>query len=187
MTPKPPPDHIATILDDWAQEQPELDTSPIASIGRVLRAARYFEREIETELRRFDLSVHEFNALSALRRIGPPYRLTPTALADALLFTSGGLTKLLERLERAGFVSRERADEDRRVVLVCLTELGRERQQAAMRAHLLNEQELLAPLARRDQERLAELLRPLLVAFESGAGRARPLVRRTPATQEATP
>lgn len=185
MPPLPESDHTARILDDWAREQPELDTSPIASIGRVLRAARYFEREIELELRRFDLSVHEFNALCALRRIGPPHRLTPTALADALLFTSGGLTKLLERLERAGLVSRERDEADRRVLLVCLTDAGRARQAEAMGAHLRNEEELLAPLAGEEREQLAELLRPLLVAFESAAGRARPRSRRAPLREEA--
>jgi DNA-binding MarR family transcriptional regulator len=179
-------DHTGRILAEWAREVPDLDTASIAVIGRILRSARLLEREIERELARFGLGVPEFNALSALRRVGPPYSLTPTELGRALLFTSGGLTKLLERLERAGFVRRETSATDRRVVHVCLEPAGREVQEQAMRAHIVNEDELLSPLGQRDRERLADVLGRLLVALEGGDGRMRPLIRPgTTAGQEA--
>jgi DNA-binding MarR family transcriptional regulator len=166
-------DHTARILEQWAHEAPDLNTAPIAVAGRILRAARYLEREIDRELATFGLSVHAFNALSALRRTSPQHELTPTALRHALLFTSGGLSKLLERLERSGLVRREQATTDRRVTVVCLTDLGREVQDRALRAHLRNEEELLAPLTDADREAIAGILRRLLAAFEDADPRPR--------------
>jgi DNA-binding MarR family transcriptional regulator len=170
-------DHTGRILSEWHAESPELDMAPVAVIGRILRAARYLERAVEAELGAHGLNIAEFNALSALRRVGPPFQLTPSALSHHLLFTSGGLTKLLERLERSGLIRREPATDDRRVVLVCLTPAGRARQEAAMEAHLRNEEELLAPLSSGDRDALAGTLRRLLVGLERAEGRRRPLLR----------
>jgi DNA-binding MarR family transcriptional regulator len=166
-------DHIARILEQWDHELPDVDTAPIAVAGRILRAARYLEREIDRELATFGLSVHAFNALSALRRSGPHHELTPTALSHALLFTSGGLSKLLERLERSGLVRRERATADRRVTVVCLTERGRDLQERALHAHLRNEEGLLASLTDADRKAIADILRRLLAAFEDADPRPR--------------
>jgi DNA-binding MarR family transcriptional regulator len=176
-----PPDHTARILAEWAQELPKLDTAPIAVAGRILRAARYLEREIERELAQHGLGIHEFNALSALRRIGPPHQMTPTELSHALLFTSGGLSKLLERLERSGLVRRERGTHDRRVTVVCLTDAGRDVQERAILAHLKNEQELLAPLSQYERDVTAQALQSLLVALELADARRRPALRRVAA------
>ena len=71
-------DHTGRILEEWHRESPELDMGPIAVIGRVLRAARYLERAVERELGLHGLNVAEFNALSALRRVGAPFQLTPS-------------------------------------------------------------------------------------------------------------
>jgi DNA-binding MarR family transcriptional regulator len=140
-------DHTGRILEEWQRESPELDMAPIAVIGRVLRAARYLERAVEREL------------------------------SHHLLFTSGGLTKLLERLERSGLISREPGPGDRRVVLVQLTEEGRVRQEAAMRAHLANEEALLADLSAADREALSGMLRSLLLGLEEDERRRRPPLR----------
>jgi DNA-binding MarR family transcriptional regulator len=166
-----------TIVAEWARERPELDLVEVAAVGRILRAARFLRAEVERELQRFGLNATEFNALSALRRSGPPYRLSPSELSAGLLLSSGGLTKVLERLESEGLITRERDPHDGRGVLVCLTDAGRQRQNQAYDAHLQNEHELLAPLAVAEREALSDILRSLLLAFESGAGRARPIVR----------
>jgi DNA-binding MarR family transcriptional regulator len=170
-------DHTGRILEEWQRESPELDMAPIAVIGRVLRAARYLERAVERELGLHGLNIAEFNALSALRRVGAPFQLTPSELSHHLLFTSGGLTKLLERLERSGLISREPGPGDRRVVLVQLTEEGRVRQEAAMRAHLANEEALLADLSAADREALSGMLRSLLLGLEEDERRRRPPLR----------
>jgi DNA-binding MarR family transcriptional regulator len=163
------------ITADWARELPDLDTRAIAVIGRLERATRLVEREIVKELELFELTIAEFNTLCALRRSGPPYRLSPKNLSDALLFSSGGLTKLLERLEARGLARREPDPNDGRGVLVCLTSEGKDLGERAMGAHRLNEEELLAPLNDSQRAALSDILRDLLVAFEAGVGRMRPV------------
>jgi DNA-binding MarR family transcriptional regulator len=170
-------DHIDRIVADWVRERPELDLLPVAVVGRILRASRYLERDVERELATFGLTISEFNALSALRRSGAPYRLSPKHLSSALLLSSGGLTKLLERLEGAGLVRRQPDPEDGRGLLVVLTQAGHALQEEAFAAHLENEEELLAALNAEERATLAAALRKLLASFEAGEGRGRPMLR----------
>ena len=165
-------DHVDRIIAEWAREQPRLDTDAIALIGRVMRASRLLQLEVERSLATFDLTINEFNTLNALRRAGPPHKLSPTDVGISLLFSSGGLTKLLERLESRGLISREPNPDDGRGVMVALTPAGKELQEEAMAAHQLNEEWLLSPLTRTQRERLNSVLRDLLIALEDGRGRA---------------
>jgi DNA-binding MarR family transcriptional regulator len=182
----PDEDHVDMIVHAWAREDPALDTASIAVVGRLLRIARYLEREVALELARFGLSISEFNALSALRRTGNPYALSPTELSRALLLSSGGLTKLLERLESRGLIARSPDLSDGRGVVVKLTADGYSTQETAMQAHAENERQLLAPLSGPMRNELADTLRVLLIAFEDNEGRIRPVVRTpTPASQPA--
>lgn len=159
-------DHVDTIVEEWALERPELDTSAIAVVGRVLRVARYLERKIERCLSTFGLGISEFNVLAALGRAGSPYSRSPTQLSQALLLTSGGLTKLLDRLEAAGLIQREPDPTDRRGLLVRLSPDGKARLDEAMNAHLENEERLLADISPEDREDLKRVLRTMLVSFE---------------------
>lgn len=167
-------DHVDRIVHEWTAVLPELDTDAIALIGRVMRASRLLQLEVERSLANFDLTINEFNTLNALRRAGPPHRLSPKEVGVSLLFSSGGLTKLLERLESRGLVAREPDPNDGRGVLVSLTPAGKDLQDRAMRAHQVNEEELLTPLTPPQRESLNSNLRDLLIAFEASAGRMRP-------------
>jgi DNA-binding MarR family transcriptional regulator len=173
-SPMPGEDHVDRIVREWAEEYPSLDTEAMAVIGRILRVARYLERDVELELGRFGLSISEFNALSALRRRGEPHALSPTELSRGLMLSSGGLSKLVERLEARGLVVRTPDESDGRGVVVALTQDGRALQEAAIEAHVANENELLGPLGSDAREELGRVLRTLLVAFEGNAGRMRP-------------
>jgi len=174
-------DHVDRIIREWVEELPDLETDAIALIGRVMRASRLLQLEVERSLANFELTINEFNTLNALRRAGPPYRLSPKEVGVSLLFSSGGLTKLLERLETRGLVAREPDPNDGRGVLVSLTPAGRDLQDRAMRAHQVNEEELLTPLTRPQRESLNSILRDLLIAFEASAGRMRPGAAPAPA------
>jgi DNA-binding MarR family transcriptional regulator len=175
----PNTDHVAHILEQWETELPDLPAAPARVIARILRAARHLDHEIGRSLSVYGLSNREFDVLSALRRSGKPYALTASELGHAILFSSGGLTKLLERLERAGLVAREQDPHDRRVVRVALTDVGRELQETAMAPDLENQERLLAPLDSEQRETLARLLQSLLVGFELTDTRW-PLQRRRP-------
>ena len=86
----------------------------MAPIGRVLRLARHFDRELAPVYRAQGLDFGLFDVLATLRRVGPPYRLTPGELDDWCMVTSGGMTARLQRLEEAGLVARRQDANDGR-------------------------------------------------------------------------
>ncbi|MFZ2052048.1 MAG: MarR family transcriptional regulator [Solirubrobacteraceae bacterium] len=165
------------MIEQWRSEAPELPFDGMDVIARILRAAQHLDHEITRGLSAYGLSNREFDALSALRRSGPPYALTASELSHAILFSSGALTKLLERLQRAGLIVREQDREDRRVVRVALTEVGHKLQEEAMIFIVGQEDRLIAPFGERERKRLAQLLQTLLFNFELGDTRW-PLRRR---------
>ena len=162
-------DQVDRILEQWARERPDVDISAIALVGRLRRVARHFELGSEAVHATFGLAGGAFNVLAALRRSGPPYRLSPTELFRALMLSSGAMTNRIDRLEQAGLVARGPDPDDRRGVLVSLTPKGRELIDAAIVAHAENGRRLLGSLTRTEQQVLAGLLRKLLLSFEGPA------------------
>jgi DNA-binding MarR family transcriptional regulator len=179
-------DHVDWIVEAWAREMPGVDTTPMALVGRLLRASRHLQRDIERRLAAFGLNITEFNVLAALRRTGSPYRMAPVELSRSLLLSSGGLTKRIDRLELHGFIERSPDPDDRRSVLVGLTPAGRELIEEAVSAHLRNEAVLIAPLSPEQRDALTGVLRTLLVSLEDGpqlrrrrAGQRQPVPKRS--------
>jgi DNA-binding MarR family transcriptional regulator len=158
-------DHVDAIVAQWRRELPVLDHSPVAVIGRITRLAQLLDRQIEPVFAEHGLTSGEFAVLAALRRAGPPYQLTPTALMRTALVTSGAITQRLDRLEQRGLITRERSDSDGRAVVVTLTASGRAALDAALPDHLETERRLLAGLSADDLEQLTGLLRRMLVAL----------------------
>lgn len=89
------------------------------------------------------------------------YRLRPTEFTSALMLTSSGTTKRLDRLEQAGLIARGPDPEDRRGTLITLTAAGSRLVDTSIEAHLENERRLLSSLTEAGQRRLADLLRKL--------------------------
>src|SRR5215218_4701693 len=154
-------DGVDGILEQWRRERPDLDPSPIGIVGRVSRLARELEQRLEPVYKAHGLEPGWHDVLATLRRTGPGYRLRPTDLTDALMLTSSGTTKRLDRLERAGLIGREPDPGDRRGVTITLTDEGRAVIDRVTEAHVANEARLLEGLGRADRERLAALLRKL--------------------------
>jgi DNA-binding MarR family transcriptional regulator len=161
----PERDGVDLILEQWQRERPDLDASPIGVIGRISRLARELEARLEPVYAEQGLEPGWYDVLATLRRSGPPYRLRPTEFSSALMLTSSGTTKRLDRLEQAGLVARTPDPDDRRGTLITLTAAGRELVDAASEAHLANEHRLLGALSEGERERLAALLRKLLVGL----------------------
>ena len=161
-------DQLDWIAEGWAREMPGVDTSAMAVVGRLLRASLHLKRGVERGLATFGLNMTEFNVLAALRRSGSPYRLAPAELSRSLLLSSGGLTKRIDRLELDGLIQRSPDPDDRRSVLVGLTPAGRDIIEEAVRAHLRNEAQLIAPLSPEQRDALTDVLRSLLLSFEDG-------------------
>lgn len=165
-------DGVDLIIEQWRRERPELDPSPIGVIGRISRLARELEQRLEPVYREHGLEPGWYDVLATLRRAGPPYRLRPTEFTSALMLTSSGTTKRLDRLERAGLIERAPDPRDRRGTLITLTAAGRDLVDGTTEAHLENERRLLGALSEADRRRLAGLLRKLRLGLpppENGA------------------
>jgi DNA-binding MarR family transcriptional regulator len=161
-------DEVDDIVARWRTERPDLDVAPMHVLSRVSRLARHLDRARRAAFAAHGLEAWEFDVLSALRRQGSPYQLSPGALLRATLVTSGTMTNRIDRLEARGLVRRQHDPLDKRGVLVELTSDGMRRVDAAVAALLERERELLAGLAANQQEELAGLLRVLLAPFDVG-------------------
>jgi DNA-binding MarR family transcriptional regulator len=162
-----PRDEVDDLVAQWHAERPDLDVSPLQVLSRLSRLARHFDRARRAAFGANNLEPWEFDVLSALRRQGPPYQLSPGALLRATLVTSGTMTNRIDRLASAGLVYREPDPSDRRGVLVTLSERGRSVVDAALTDLLDRERALLAALSDDQRLVLADLLRTLLVPFDA--------------------
>ncbi|MFK7801742.1 MAG: MarR family winged helix-turn-helix transcriptional regulator [Anaerolineae bacterium] len=158
-------DRVDFILAQWAKERPELDTSAIGVIGRISRSSRYIDQHLTKNFAKFGLNQGEFDVLATLRRYGSSYLMTPSELLNALMLSSGAMTNRLDRLEQSGYIERKAHPEDRRGVLVVLTEEGTKKIDEVVIAHTEFEKELLASLTTAEQKQLASLTRKLLLSF----------------------
>lgn len=163
------PDEVDGLLTAWQRERPELDVAPLAVLSRVSRLARLVDRARRAAFAEHGLEVFEFDVLAALRRAGSPYELSPGQLLHQTLVGSGTMTNRLDRLERRGLVRRRPDPEDGRGIRVRLTPAGQALVDAAVTDLLAREKALLAALPGRDRERLARLLRAVLLHFEGSA------------------
>ncbi|WP_432102648.1 MarR family winged helix-turn-helix transcriptional regulator [Streptomyces sp. bgisy091] len=166
-------DAVAKVVEDWARERPELDTSPLEVLARLHRSFLRYSTGLTESIERHGLSVAGFDVLTALRRSGEPYRLTAGQLADSGLVSSAGVTLRIDRLEKDGLIVRERDTQDRRVVYSRLTEKGLATVDKAFTEHLENENRMLGGLSPSERRQLARLLRKLEVSIlDADADRA---------------
>lgn len=117
-------------------DRPPVDDPRLAAWGAFLRAharlTRVLERELQDEQ---DLSLADYDVLYQLAA-SDEGRLRMSELADRLLLSRSGATRLVDRLESAGYVARASCATDRRGLWAHLTETGRGRLEDAMPTHL---------------------------------------------------
>ena len=160
-------DEVDRLVAAWRTERPDLDTEPLHVLSRVSRLARHLDRARRAVFAAHDMESWEFDVLTALRRAGPPYELSPGRLLSATLVTSGTMTNRIDRLEGAGLVRRNPDPQDRRGVIVRLTDAGRARVDTAFDDLVDRERHLLGSLTPDERSTLAGLLRSLLVPFDT--------------------
>jgi DNA-binding MarR family transcriptional regulator len=159
-------DEVDRIVGAWRRERPDLDVAPLEVLSRVTRLARHLDRARSAAFARHQLETWEFDVLAALRRSGPPYRLSPGQLVAQTMVTSGTMTNRIDRLAGRGLVRRLPDPADGRGVMVSLEDSGRALADAALADLLQVERDVLAVLETGEPERLAGLLRDLLTALE---------------------
>lgn len=168
MEDRHPLDHVAHIQSEWRRERPDVDVSPQGVIGRLHRLAGRLTGQLCLVYDCYGLSEGEFDVLCALRRAGEPYERAPGELAAHTMVTTGAMTKRIDRLERAGLVTRRRSDDDQRGRIVALTGPGRQVIDQAFTDHMRNERRLLDLLTPAEAKMLESLLATWLSRVEDG-------------------
>ncbi|MBT2775351.1 MarR family transcriptional regulator [Lysobacter sp. ISL-54] len=130
-------------------------------VGRILHLGRLLEGAASEGLRGTGINYTDLDVLATLRRSGAPYRLTPTALRKSVLLTSGAMTACLNRLERAGLISRNAVDEDRRSLAAALTAKGLKLTDKAIVSRFEQARQVVEVLSAGERAELAGLLRKL--------------------------
>ncbi|MEZ0091888.1 MarR family winged helix-turn-helix transcriptional regulator [Streptacidiphilus sp. EB129] len=163
--PHPPRrDAVDDIVDQWALTRPDLDTAPMALIGRLNRFHAHVDAALRDYFAEHGLDFSEFDVLATLRRSGDPYELNARALLKSAMVTSGAITNRVDKLSAKGLVERRPCPTDRRAVLIRLTPAGKELIDALVLGHVRNEERLVATLTPAERDQLGDLLRKLLIA-----------------------
>lgn len=130
---------------------PLISDDRITTYGLLLEANRRLARTFEHTLRsEHDMTNVTFEALLRLGR-SDDQRMSMTELADQMVLSSGGITRLVDRLASLGLVERLQCPEDRRIQWAHLTGEGRRRLEAALESHLRDLEEHFAALIEADE------------------------------------
>lgn len=162
----PTHDEVDRIVEAWDRERPDLDFAPLQVFSRVGRLARHLDRARKDSFASSHLESWEFDVLSALRRAGHPYQLSPKALLQQTLVSSGTMTNRVDQLVKRGLVQRRTDPNDGRGVIVMMTPKGQDSVDTAINSLLAAESLLLNKLPAADREKLAGLLRKLSLDFD---------------------
>ena len=160
-------DEVDRIVAAWGHELPGLDVAPMQVLSRVTRLARHLERARAEAFSTHELEGWEFDVLSALRRAGAPYELSPGALVQQTLSTSGTTTNRIDRLAGRGMVERRPDPSDRRGVKVRLLPPGASAVDGAMRTLMTHEEQMLSGFDAEERRALADSLRRLLLPLDA--------------------
>ena len=143
-----------------------MDLSRIDLYLRLMKTASFVGRAVDDAAKAYNLKEGEWNVLAALRRQGPPFCLTPTALSKTILTTTGAMTRRIDRLEQAGLVARAPDPSDRRGVRVSLTPDGILMADAAATATFAVAHELMGTLSTDERDMVSRCLGTMLTRME---------------------
>jgi DNA-binding MarR family transcriptional regulator len=151
----------ATLIATSSATKPKTSAA-IDAFVRLVRANAAVTRQLSAQLSAdHGLNLSGYEALLHLAR-APDSRMRRVDLANGLLLTAGGVTRLLDGLERDGYVAREECASDRRVSYAVLTEAGRDKLRTASKSHVRQIRELLGgPFDEEELEQLVALLNRL--------------------------
>ena len=149
--------------------------SAVDAWARLLRGHAAAIRELSAQLVvEHGLTINDYEALLSLSRAGGG-RMRRVDLAAELMLTASGVTRLLDGLERAGFVERAECASDRRVTYAVLTPAGRDKLEAASESHLAGVSSLFEErFSTEEIEQLTNLLSRLPEAAEASGSDCSP-------------
>ncbi len=164
MTPKR--DNVDEMVAQWRTQRPDLDSSGMAVVLRVLWLSGEFAERLKAILAPAGLAPWEYDVLSALRRIGDDGGLTPKELCASAQLTSGAMTHRIDRLEERKLVRRKKDRPDGRSVHVVLTPRGLALVDGILGARMEDAAKCLEGITKTDRREVARLLRAISVEVE---------------------
>jgi DNA-binding MarR family transcriptional regulator len=159
-------DHVEKILTQWRRERPDLDVGPMGVIGRLKRLHDRLSLGLARVYSSNELNAASFDVLATLRRSGRPYELSPSALIDWMMVTSGTMTNRLDRLETQGLIERRPNPSDGRGSVVVLSKAGFDLIDRVVSEHVENQHKLLSGLTVGTHETLNQILMTWLAELE---------------------
>jgi DNA-binding MarR family transcriptional regulator len=160
-------DHLDSILEQWRRERPDMDMEMLGVAGRLLRLTAHIDQKFNAATEsEFGLNRGEADVVMALRRAGPPYRLSPTDLFSSMMVSSGCMTHRLDRLEGEGLVERFPDPADRRGIKVGLTDKGFALSERLLPVSHRVMGPLSVDLSAAERRQLSDLLRRMLLTVE---------------------
>lgn len=159
-------DRVGRGMATWQRERPDIDCSGKAVVGRVLHLHDIILRAVDKALAPHGLKYPTYAVLATIRAYGAPYRMSPGELLSTLLVSSGGLSNLLRRMEKDGFIRRMADKRDGRGVIVELTEKGIAAADASMADHAAIERQLCECLSPELHETIARGLGLMIAVAE---------------------
>lgn len=154
--------HLRLALATWPQIDPEVE----GVVTRVARAAQYLDHAAQASLTRVGLTKEEFKVLCALHS----GKRSHGSLCSELHVSTGAMTNRLDKLERSSLLARSRDPDDRRGILLKLTDAGREKLDQYIDTGAHRERQLLAALTAPEKRHLNRLLQKLLNSLHSEIG-----------------
>jgi DNA-binding MarR family transcriptional regulator len=116
------PTRTSTLREELKQTRPFHSPAHEAVVS-VLRTAAVVQRQLALVVERSGVTLQQYNVLRILRGAGEA-GLPTLAIRDRIIEEAAGITRLLDKLERAGYVVRERCTPDRRQVVCRITPAG---------------------------------------------------------------
>ncbi|NIB38967.1 MarR family transcriptional regulator [Pseudomaricurvus alkylphenolicus] len=151
----------------WVEANPNEDYSVLPPLVRLSRLSLLMESFQKEVCQPHDLQPTDYNVLAALRRSGEPFRLSPSELYGVLERSSGGMTKMLGRLQKQGLIRRVPDPDDGRSKLVQLTKKGQTVEHQVFSTYLEVSRQLLGDLEASELDEINQSLEKLMSSFES--------------------
>lgn len=159
-------DSVGRMLHVWKSELPELDLGTEGIVERIQKLNKYIDRLLNETLADHNLDRGEWSLLGTLRRVGSPYRQSPSVLARYMGLSAAAMTNRLNHLEERGLIRRLPDPGDRRAVQVELTDAGWQAWQDSVGAQARKEALVASALSEPEKDALNELLIRLMLQVE---------------------
>ena len=136
----------------------EKEVIALSTYVKLMRSVESITVRIHKHLASAGLTLSQFAVLEALYHLGPLFQ---REIGQKLLRSSGNITMVIDNLEKRGYVKRERKKEDRRFMMVRLTDEGSELISKVFPPHAAVIAREMSVLSEREQETLAQLCKKL--------------------------